>query len=354
MNKVYIFVSFLFYINTSSAQTVNIPDANFKNYLLSNSLINTNLDGEIQTTEANSFTGTIFAENKNIGDLTGIQDFTNLTNLQCWSNQLTTLNLTSNIKLEELACGGNQLISLNLSNNPLLKKIHAVLNQINTININGLNVLEELNLENNQLTTINTSDNDSLWSLNLENNLITSLDLSNCAKLKTLALENNSLTSLDLSNNTLFTIAILKNNNLNSLNIANGNNTALSIGLQTTGNPNLTCIEVDDVVYANANFTNVDTWSSFSINCFVGINETKNSVIANIYPNPATSVFNVETTQINLSYQLINVTGKTVAQGRLKKGKNSINIENTPTGVYFLTAYNQKVAVATQKLVITH
>jgi L-fucose mutarotase/ribose pyranase (RbsD/FucU family) len=36
-------------------QNVNIPDANFKAYLVGNSLINTNGDTEIQLAEANAF-----------------------------------------------------------------------------------------------------------------------------------------------------------------------------------------------------------------------------------------------------------------------------------------------------------
>ena len=43
--------------------TVNIPDANFKAYLVGNSLINTNGDAEIQISEANSFSGTIVCSN---------------------------------------------------------------------------------------------------------------------------------------------------------------------------------------------------------------------------------------------------------------------------------------------------
>jgi hypothetical protein len=42
-----------------SAQVVNIPDANFKAYLVGNYSINTNHDSEIQVSEAVAFTGSI-------------------------------------------------------------------------------------------------------------------------------------------------------------------------------------------------------------------------------------------------------------------------------------------------------
>ena len=41
------------------AQNVNIPDANFKSYLIGNTAINTNADTVIQVSEATAFTGTI-------------------------------------------------------------------------------------------------------------------------------------------------------------------------------------------------------------------------------------------------------------------------------------------------------
>ncbi|MFT6731213.1 MAG: hypothetical protein ACJA1H_002548, partial [Glaciecola sp.] len=39
--------------------TVNIPDANFKGYLVGNTNINTNGDTEIQFSEASTYTGII-------------------------------------------------------------------------------------------------------------------------------------------------------------------------------------------------------------------------------------------------------------------------------------------------------
>ena len=52
------------------AQNVNIPDANFKAYLVGNSSINTNMDSEIQVSEAGVFTGVINCPGNNISDLT--------------------------------------------------------------------------------------------------------------------------------------------------------------------------------------------------------------------------------------------------------------------------------------------
>ena len=57
-----------------NAQNVNIPDPVFKAALVNNSSINTNMEMEIQVSEANNFTGGINVGNKfTIADLKGIE-----------------------------------------------------------------------------------------------------------------------------------------------------------------------------------------------------------------------------------------------------------------------------------------
>jgi len=93
------------------AQNVNIPDAIFKAVLVGNTAINTNGDTEIQVSEAAAFGGTIHCNGMNIADLTGIEDFTALTELHCASNQLNSLDVSNNTALSELGCDYNQLSS---------------------------------------------------------------------------------------------------------------------------------------------------------------------------------------------------------------------------------------------------
>jgi len=101
------------------SQIVNIPDANFKAYLVGNTDINTNGDGEIQITEAQSYTGSLQVNGLSISDLTGIEEFTSpyLSTLSCGSNQLTSLDLSANDNLTHLYCESNQLTSLDLNAN---------------------------------------------------------------------------------------------------------------------------------------------------------------------------------------------------------------------------------------------
>ena len=104
-------------------QNVYIPDSIFKAYLTgaggtgSAIGINTNGDTEIQISEATAFSGAICCNFLNISDLTGIEAFTALTELCCFGNNLTSLDISNNTALTSLQCQSNQLTSLDVSNN---------------------------------------------------------------------------------------------------------------------------------------------------------------------------------------------------------------------------------------------
>ena len=226
-------------------QNVNIPDTNFKNYLVNNIAINTNSDSEIHVSEANAFAGAIDCSSQNILDLTGIEAFTVLTELKCFNNQLASLDVSSNNALTFLHCQGNQLISLDLSSNIVLETIYCGLNQLAYLDLPNSSTLTFLDCFGNQLTSLDVYQN-------------TALGMMGCGA--------NQLTSLNLSNNTYLSVLNCDNNLLECLNVKNGNNKYF-INLYASGNPNLTCIEVDDVNYSTNNWTNIDPQTSFSTDC---------------------------------------------------------------------------------------
>ena len=86
MKKITLLVVSIVSFLSLNAQIVTIPNANFKAYLVGNSAINTNMDTEIQVSEASTFSGTIDCNLLSINDLTGIEAFTSLTNLICTNN----------------------------------------------------------------------------------------------------------------------------------------------------------------------------------------------------------------------------------------------------------------------------
>ncbi|MCF1192722.1 T9SS type A sorting domain-containing protein [Mangrovimonas sp. AS39] len=125
-------------VSTIFAQNVNIPDANFKAYLVADTSINTNGDSEISVAEAQAFTGELLINGLSISDLTGIGAFLNITRLDCYSNNLTSLDVSNNLALTRLHCGSNQIETLDISANTLITDIQC--------HNNG--VLYELNLAN--------------------------------------------------------------------------------------------------------------------------------------------------------------------------------------------------------------
>ena len=78
--------------------------------------------------------------------------------------------------------------------------------------------------------------------------------------------QDNQLTSLDVSNNTTLESLRCHVNQLTCLKLKNGNNINMTY-FGATNNPNLTCIEADDEVWATANLIYIDTQTSFSEDC---------------------------------------------------------------------------------------
>jgi Leucine-rich repeat (LRR) protein len=81
---------------------------------------------------------------------------------------------------------------------------------------------------------------------------------------------NNLFTSLDLSKNVDLESLDCSSNKLSNLNLKNAKNTVLTNAyiLNFSGNPNLTCIQVDDAAYSNSNWAGAkDTTASYSENC---------------------------------------------------------------------------------------
>ena len=110
---------------------VNIPDANFKTYLVGNTAINTNGDTEIQVSEAAAFAGQINCSGLSISDLTGIEAFTALTDLRCNLNSLTALDVSNNTALTTFYCSNNSLTSLNVASNTALTALAFGVNSCN-------------------------------------------------------------------------------------------------------------------------------------------------------------------------------------------------------------------------------
>jgi len=115
-------------LETTVEKICNIPDANFKtaliNYWVSNSeKLDTNGDGEISHTEARSISH-LDIWNKNISDLTGIENFVNITHLNCYKNNLINIDISKCTNIIDLRCGYNQIENIDLSNSSNLEHLN--------------------------------------------------------------------------------------------------------------------------------------------------------------------------------------------------------------------------------------
>lgn len=323
MLKNYLLFVFFFFLCNIYSQTTAIPDANFEQ-----ALIDLNIDSDITinatvlTSDISSITD-LDVSSKNISDLTGIQDFISLTRLQCYSNQLTTVDVTKNTALtflnfndnqltgidvsnntlvttlglapnlltsldiskntalSYLQCQANQLTTLDVTKNTALSVFLCFSNQLTNLDVSQNTALTSLNCGRNQLTTLDVGNNLILNTLSCDGNLISSLDLDkntaltdlNCGSnplLTSLDLSNNTVldlfygastpfTSLDFSKNTALTVLNCGGNQLLSLNLKNGNNSSL-IAVNASSNFLLKCIQVDDETAANAAQAPYDAW----------------------------------------------------------------------------------------------
>ena len=95
----------------SFAQTTSIPDPNFEQFLIDLGEDSGTPDGTVLTANISDVTE-LYIQNKNITDLTGIEDFAALQILRCDDNMLTSLDLSQNIQLTWLLCSFGQLKQL--------------------------------------------------------------------------------------------------------------------------------------------------------------------------------------------------------------------------------------------------
>lgn len=369
MKTIYLLL-FLLSCGVAKAQIVNIPDANFKNALLTTNCVDTvgngnyntdadiNNDGEIQLSEAEAVIG-LLVPSLSINSLEGIHFFINIKVLICNDNQLSNLDVSQNLNLERLSCQKNQLTELELVQNHNLTHLDCSQNTLTTLNLISQQNLEILNCRNNeltqldasqksnlrelychnnQITTLNISGNiNQLW-LHCYNNQITTLNLSQTTSLEWLFCFNNQLENLDVSESTNLLILDCFNNELTNLNIKNGNNIDLD-RMFAYNNPNLNCIQVDDVNYAAnqiCDLTNGNGWckdatASYNELCQLGT-EDFTTTNFQLFPNPTGNILNIE---IQENIKSVNIYS---TQGILVKEVSSkaIDVSQLVAGVYFV------------------
>jgi len=222
MKKFLLLTFSCFLIFATNAQIVNIPDANFKNALLTHSpVIDLNNDGQIQVSEAQAVLGNIFVSNKNISDLTGIEAFVNIQALYCDRNHITSLTINNFSRISTISCNENNLTSLTLTNSPQIVILYCQLNQLTSLVLSGLPTLKVLDCHWNQLTTMIFNPSAPLQSLDCSFNQFTTLPSFNTNFIRTLDCYNNLMSSLTLGNSPVLQSLNCSNNKLSTLSLTN-------------------------------------------------------------------------------------------------------------------------------------
>ena len=190
----------------------NFPDANFRAYLEETY----DKDGYViaeAVTEIN-------CQGWGIKDLTGIQLFPNLRDLNCSGNELTKLSINS-ANLRKLSCYGNKLTVLDVSDCPNLTYLDCDGNSVGTLDVSENLALEMLYCADNGLRTLDVSKNTSLTLLYCAYNELTALDVSKNTALIELNCGDNPLPTLDISKNLALETLYCDNNKLTTLNVSN-------------------------------------------------------------------------------------------------------------------------------------
>ena len=132
-----------------------IPDSNFESALVALNL-DDEVDGSVVTSRI-EFIENLNVENEGIEDLTGIQDFAALLNLNVRGNSLKTLDISGNRNLLFVWAENNQLTRLVIGDNQNIEKIGASGNQLSSLEVMEYLTLQLLDLANNEITAIDVS-----------------------------------------------------------------------------------------------------------------------------------------------------------------------------------------------------
>ena len=220
--------------------------------------------------------------NFGIYDLTGIEDFINMTYLNCSANQIVNLDLSQNSALSYVDCSNNQINNLLFSQ----KKAQST--------------LKTLNCNQNQISTLDVASKTLLASLSCDNNLLT------------------------------------------DLNISNGNNLNFSY-FSAINNPNLSCITVDNSTWSANNWPNIDSHCFFSNDCStVSVEAIYGSTSLSVYPNPTKESISVSVNNYsdNIQTEVFDLVGNQL----LNTTKKTISLINFPSGIYLLkVAYGNRL-----------
>lgn len=279
MKKNYFLVFTLFSTFFVNAQFVSFSNAAFKARMTVQSnvygyardingspmIVDTNNNGEIEYSEALQVYE-IYLIGSEITNLGGIHNFTNLRILNCYSCEISSLNVSMLPNLQTLYCENNNLVYLNVAGLSHLRYFNCEGNELNTLDVSGCSSLFQFWCSDNHLTAIDVSDATNLDYFRCDKNNLTSLDVSGLSHLTRFNCNRNSLASLNLTGCSALRELDCTHNQLSSLSVSDapaliqlffGNNPISAIDL--SANTQINWIEMGATLIPTMDFSQLPT-----------------------------------------------------------------------------------------------
>jgi hypothetical protein len=306
---------------TAKAQYTLIPDAGFEQVLIYQNIDSDGVvNGQVLTSDIENVTQLIIDgwDSPDIEDLTGIQDFTNLEKLVILFSGITELDVSQNLQLKILDCSSNNLTTLDVSSNTLLEELHI---GNYGIDVGPFNLIEEIDLSQNPNIKILDAFDSSIKKINLKNgNNNPDMSIG-------VALFPWGMDEPDYDPNEIWKTV---------------------------------CIEVDDVEAALNNLApysdwQITTWNHVAViftddvtACALGMSDFQRNEIS-VYPNPVSDVLYFDEADSEIEKIIFyDISGRKVLE---QNQVNAIDVSHLEKGTYILKIVVEQ-GIQTKKIII--
>ncbi len=175
----------------------SFPDDVFRSYIEEH--FNLRKDGYLTKDEI-ALAKQINVSYKDITTMKGIEYMTEVEVLTCGGNDITSLEIKNNKKLQSLDCSQNKsMTSLKISNCKALESLNCSNCKLSKLDASGCSKLLTLICEYNPMASLTLGNLPVLMGLKCQSCQLSSLNLGGCKALERFDCSNNQLTSLDVS-----------------------------------------------------------------------------------------------------------------------------------------------------------
>ena len=141
--------------------------------------------------------------------------------------------------------------------------------------------------------------------------------------------------------------------------LAQAQQSANAAGGDATGTGGTAAYSAGQVVYTTSTGSNGSVaqgvQQAYEISVVTGIkNETKTSMSLVVFPNPTTSLLNLQISDLKteqLSYQLTDAIGKLIIENKITESSTQINMNAQAEAIYFLNVLQNNQTVKTFKII---